>query len=173
MKKKSGKSNKPNYVARESVWPTLNAFLIILFIAGAAAFAYVQFIMLPEVGADEQTMYSIIAWASLTISVFCFLWQIIDIIRALRHRFEFYDDRVVEKEGILFTWERQGVFIGIYTVTVEQSIFGKIFNYGTVTVDYPGYWDIFKQKRIAAPHKLKRFLEGKMTRRSLNAIIAE
>lgn len=170
MAKKKDKKIKPNYVARESAWVRINWLLLLLIFGGGGAFAYLQFVYMPNAEGEMVDTLGIVAAVCLATAIVAFLWQFIRIILAIRHRFEFYDDRVVEKMGILSTNETQGVFIGIYVVNVRQGLLGKIFNFGDVVVDYPGYWDL-ATKGIYNPHRLKRYLETRMTKKSLNAII--
>ncbi|MBR2930139.1 MAG: PH domain-containing protein [Clostridia bacterium] len=98
--------------------------------------------------------------------------QIFLIIEAKRHTYEFYDDRIVEKSGIFSIRERQSVFAGVYTVTVRQSFIGRIFGFGDVTVDCPGYWDI-NTCGLKNPHGLKNYLKSKITARGVNSVIVE
>ena len=71
---------------------------------------------------------------------------------------EFYDQRVIQKSGILAKKERQSVLTNIVSVSVNQSLWGGIFNYGDVQVDLIGKWDI-DTRGISRPHELKNFLE--------------
>ena len=171
-KNKKNERVKPEYVARASIWLAYKWFLIIPMLLGFGGFAYIQFAYLPSVkDADLADTLGIVAAVCLAAGIVLFIIQVIEVIRAIRHRFEFYSNRVVEKEGILRTVESQGVFIGIYTVRVIQPFWGKVFNYGHVIIDYPGYWNI-KTSGLAAPHRLKRYLETKITKNGLHAIIS-
>ena len=55
--------------------------------------------------------------------------------------------------------------MGIISVSVSQSVGGRIFGYGDITVDVVGKWDI-NTKAIASPERLKRYLESKMVNRA-------
>jgi hypothetical protein len=174
---KNNKKNtkvKPNYVAHASVWLACirNWYVIFLMLLGIIGFAYLQFVYLPTAEGDIVETLGIVSYVCLAVGIVCLIIQIWLIFYALYHRFEFYDNRVVEKIGIIFkTEEIQGVFIGIYTVYVVQSFWGKIFNYGDVIVDYPGYWNL-KTDGLAAPHRLKKYLETKITKNGLHAIVS-
>ena len=174
MAKNNKKNTKvqPNYIAHASVWLSIKFFLILLILAGIGGFAFLQFVYLPTAEGDIVETLGIVSYVCLAVGIVCLFIQIWKILLALCHRFEFYDNRVVEKKGLIFkTEEMQGVFIGIYTVYVVQSLWGKIFNYGNVIVDYPGYWNL-KTAGLAAPHRLKRYLETKITKNGLNAIVS-
>lgn len=51
--------------------------------------------------------------------------------------------------------------MGIVSVSVNQSIRGRIFNYGDISVDAVGKWDI-NTRGIANPESLKRYLNTRM-----------
>ena len=184
-KKKNGRE-KPQYATRRSIWYTLfhtgtmwgksgreiprkpAAWFFLPIIGLLGVFAFLQFVYLPTAEPDMAKILSLVSIASIAISI---LHVLIFICRLLeRPRFEFYNERVVERSGLFETVDQEGVFIGIYTVKVEQGFAGKIFNYGTVTVDYPGYWNLHTDG-IAKPHRLKRYLETRITSRGLHAIV--
>lgn len=104
-------------------------------------------------------------WGAISIWSILFFWLIIPIfvvifkMIALRcEKIEFYDQRVIQKSGILAKKERQSVLTNIVSVSVNQSLWGGIFNYGDVQVDLIGKWDI-DTHGISRPHELKNFLE--------------
>ena len=168
---KKNENEKPDYVARQSVWCTLQQYwwLMLLIIVGLGAFAFLQFIYLPNAEPDMAETLGLVASLSLATGIVCLIVLICDIIA--RPRFEFYDNRVVKKKGLFETKEQYGVFVGVYTVNVIQGFWGKIFNYGDVIVDYPGYWNL-DTKRLAAPHRLRKYLQTRMTKTGLTAIIS-
>ena len=114
------------------------------------------------------------------ISVLCilFFWlivpliiQIVRILSAKSYTIEFYDDKTVIKSGILNKQEKQSVFMGVYSVSVSQSLMGRIFGYGDIRVDSPGQWDI-DTCAIADPRGLKNYLETRIVKGSnVNNII--
>lgn len=169
--KKKKKGDVPEYVARESVWFTMNGawWLPILIIAGLGAFAFLQFLYLPTAAPDLAGILNIVSIVGLATGIVCFFILFFKIIG--RPKFEFYSNRVVEKKGIFQTVAQEGVFIGIYTVTISQSFLGSVFRYGDVIVDYPGYWDL-KTRGLANPYRLVNYLHSRMTTRGLGARIA-
>ncbi len=83
----------------------------------------------------------------------------------LKHeRIEFYDNKVVFKKGVFRRKEIVTTFLGVLSVSVDQTFIGRIFNYGDVVVDAVGRWDISTED-IARPRKLKRYLETKAASR--------
>ena len=58
--------------------------------------------------------------------------------------------------------ERQSVFLGVLSVSVDQSLLGRIFSYGDLRVDVPGSWDV-DTTGIADPNALRGFLEARIS----------
>lgn len=95
---------------------------------------------------------------------------IIDIIQLKNETIEFYEDYVLVKSGVLSKNQRRSVFAGVYAVSINQSLFGRIFNYGDVLIDVAGKWDIGTEG-IKNPQALATFLEGKITTKGSVAIL--
>ena len=96
--------------------------------------------------------------------------QIARILSAKCYSLEFYDEKMVLKSGVLNKDERQSVFMGVFSVSLSQSFFGRIFNYGDVSVDCPGPWDV-DTVGIKNPVALKKYLESKITAKGVTNII--
>lgn len=86
---------------------------------------------------------------------------IVDLFKLNNESFEFYDDKIIHKYGVLSKNKRQIVFGGVYLVSTKQTLFGRIFNYGDINVDAVGRWDI-KSTKIKNPEALAQFLETKI-----------
>lgn len=117
------------------------------------------------------------AIAAINIWLILFSWLIIPlivliarIVVAKSYSVEFYDDRMIIKSGVLNKQENQAVFMGVYAVSISQTLMGRIFGYGNITVDCPGKWDI-DTVGVADPQGLKRYLETKITRAGVTNII--
>ena len=76
----------------------------------------------------------------------------------------FYEDKVVYEKGILNKKKKSFGFAGVFRVDVNQSLFGRIFKYGDVDIDFVGKTDI-ATKYIKNPHKLEAFLEARLVKR--------
>ena len=119
------------------------------------------------------------SWNAVTPLRILFFWLIIplivlivDIIRLKKDKIEFYDRYVIEKSGLLSKREKKSTFAGIYSVSVEQSVWGRIFKYGDVKVDVVGRWDI-DTYGISHPNELKKYLETKIVEPdNLQAVVA-
>lgn len=98
-----------------------------------------------------------------------FCWLIVPIfiqiylfLRAHCYTLEFYTDKVVVKTGVLNKQEQQSVFLGVLSVSLHQSLFGRMFSYGDLQVNVPGAWDI-DTTGIADPKGLRTYLESRIT----------
>ena len=115
--------------------------------------------------------------ASLSIWLILFFWlvipliiQIVRILKAASYSIEFYDNKIVVKSGVINQNENQSVFSCVYSVSLSRTLFGKLFNYGSVRVDCPGVWDI-DTEGIKDPVGLKKFLEGYISNNNVVNII--
>lgn len=84
--------------------------------------------------------------------------MIIKIINIKDDTISFYNDRVVQRSGIFSRHEKTNIMTRVLSVTVKQTFWGRIFNYGTVQVDVVGEWDI-NMKGVKEPLKAKAYLE--------------
>ncbi len=104
-------------------------------------------------------------WTAVTPMCILFCWLIIPVFiilfRMLSNSFktvEFYDDKVVEKSGVLNKIEKSNVFTGVVAVSVKQSLLGRLLGYGDVRIDTRGKFDI-NTTGIKNPNGLKKYLE--------------
>lgn len=119
------------------------------------------------------------AWGAVSIWSILFCWLIIPIfvmifkIIALKaESIEFYDGKVVQKSGILSKREKQSLLTNVTSVSVNQSLWGRIFNYGDVKVDLIGKWDI-DTVGISRPNELKAFLEDYLSNKNIHQLVAD
>lgn len=89
---------------------------------------------------------------------------VLAIIKTAHYSLNIYDDKVVERYGILNTHEKQSLLTPIIGVTVSQSLWGRLFNYGDIHVDKIGKrkWDV-NMTYIKNPNELKKFFETFIT----------
>ena len=69
----------------------------------------------------------------------------------------FYDDKYIVKSGIINTHEDELVFKGVLAVSIDQSLKGKMFNFGDVKVDVVGANNI-TLCGVKDPEALKKYL---------------
>lgn len=96
---------------------------------------------------------------------------IIDILKTNVEKVEFFDKKVTERNGLISKNEKETTFKGVVSVNVQQSFWGRIFNFGEVYVDLVGKNNLHLEK-IAKPYELKKFLETKIVDDSQTTIIA-
>ena len=96
--------------------------------------------------------------------------QIARILSAKCYTLEFYDNKVVTKSGVLNKSENQTVFSKVYSVSLSQTLFGRMFGYGNITVDCPGAWDI-DTCGIKNPAGLKKYLESHISSNGITNVI--
>lgn len=97
-----------------------------------------------------------------------FFWLIIptilmiaDMISLSCQTIEFYDGYVVEKKGVFSKQENKKIFPGVYGVSLNQSLLGRIFGYGDLSVDTVGKWDL-SLCGVKDPSGLKKHIENSM-----------
>ncbi len=120
------------------------------------------------------------AWSAVTLFRVLLFWliipliiMIVDIIIKKHEIIEFYDDYVVKKSGVLSKKEKRVALIGVVGVSISQTIWGRICNYGDVYIDVVGKWDV-NTSQLANPNGLKNYLEPFITKASkLQGIVAE
>ena len=94
----------------------------------------------------------------LIIPIFILVFRIIAV---KKFRIEFYDDKIVTYKGLINTSKKQCVFMGVTASSISQGMFGHIFNYGDVTVDCVGKWDV-DTTYIKNPAELDAYLQTKI-----------
>ena len=69
--------------------------------------------------------------------------------------------------------ERKVIYHGAYSISLDQSFFGRIFGYGNLMVDAVGKWDI-NLNCIKDPEGVKRYLEKTLVKPgSINTVVME
>ena len=130
--------------------------------------------MKPDYVATKTALRAITFWRI----VFCWLIipaiiMVVDIIKLKNDRIEFYEDHIVVKSGVLNKKERKSAFMGVMSVSVNQSLFGRIFGYGDVSVDVTGKWDV-DTRGVKDPQGLVRYLEKRIVKSSsVRTVITE
>lgn len=89
--------------------------------------------------------------------------QICKIVLAKRTVIEFYPDKIVTKSGFFNVKRTEARFEGITSVSLQQTFWGRIFNYGTVMVDGANRW-LISSFGIANPKGLVGYLRTRITK---------
>lgn len=112
------------------------------------------------------------AWGAVTFWRVLFFWLVIPLIVMICHiiiikseKIEFYKDYIIVRSGVLNKRQRKTAFMGVISVSLDQSFFGRIFNYGDVRVDVTGKWDI-NTEGVADPNGLVYYLESRIVKGS-------
>lgn len=108
----------------------------------------------------KKSAWSVIKWWHIVFGIFIIpllimIWKIINI---KDESISFYNNKVVHRSGILSKNEKTTILTRVLSVTVKQTLWGRIFNYGTIYVDMMGKWDI-KMRGIKNPKGAKEYLE--------------
>ena len=82
-----------------------------------------------------------------------------------------FGKKVTERKGLISKNEKETTFKGVVSVNVQQSFWGRIFNFGDVYIDLVGKNNLVLEG-IAKPYELKKFLETKLVDDSQTTIIA-
>jgi uncharacterized membrane protein YdbT with pleckstrin-like domain len=84
--------------------------------------------------------------------------MIVKIINIKDESISFYNNKVVQRYGIFSKNEKTTIMTPVLSVTVKQSFWGRICNYGTIYIDVVGKWDI-QMRGIKHPWQAKAYLE--------------
>lgn len=111
------------------------------------------------------------AWTAFTLWRILLIWTIIPIFIILIHiwilkndKTYFYDDRVISKSGILSKHVKETSFVGISAICVDQSLWGRIFNFGNLHIDVVGRWKV-TIKGVKKPMDAREFLTQYIVRK--------
>ena len=86
------------------------------------------------------------------------------IITVKHYEIEFYQDKIIIKSGWLSKRKKQMVFMGVTSTSTSQSLWGQLFNYGTIIVDCVGKWDVNSTTYIKNPEALEAYLQTRIVK---------
>ena len=140
------------YVAKRSVWYYSRWMLlgVVFFVLG------ITFII---VGATAKDFIAgiiigvILMIAAVIVCALC-------VFAASRFKLSIYTDKIIQRSGIINIRESNARMTMVIGVSYEQSLWGRLFNYGTVIVDKVGRvrWDI-NSSYVKNPKEMKRVME--------------
>ncbi len=114
--------------------------------------------MKPNFVATKSVMAVLSFWSIVScILIIPFFVLLFRITATKKNRIEFYDDKIITYSGLINTTKKQSVFMGVTATSVNQTLLGKIFNYGHVKVDCVGKWDV-DTTYIKNPNELETYL---------------
>ena len=108
----------------------------------------------------KKSAWSVIKWWHIVFGIFIIplIIMIVKIINIKDESISFYNNKVVHRSGIFSKHEKTTILTRVLSVTVRQTFWGRIFNYGTIYVDMMGKWDI-SMRGIKNPMGAKAYLE--------------
>ena len=108
----------------------------------------------------KKSAWSVIKWWHIVFGIFIIplIIMIVKIINIKDESISFYNNKIVHRSGIFSKHEKTTILTRVLSVTVRQTFWGRIFNYGTIYVDMMGKWDI-SMRGIKNPMGAKAYLE--------------
>ena len=108
----------------------------------------------------KKSAWSVIKWWHIVFGIFIIplIIMIVKIINIKDESISFYNNKIVHRSGIFSKHEKTTILTRVLSVTVRQTFWGRIFNYGTIYVDMMGKWDI-SMRGIKNPMGAKAHLE--------------
>ena len=145
---------KPNFVMKKSAWSVVrfwHIFPLLLSIAVTIAVGAMNDWSFPA----PWNIVVLVLFGASVIPLLIMLYRIINI---LDESISFYNNKVVQRSGIFSKRELTNILTHMLSVSVHQTLWGRIFNYGNISVDVMGQWDI-DMRGIKNPRKAKEYLE--------------
>ena len=114
----------------------------------------------------RKSAWSVITFWRIVLCIFIIplIVLIFRIIAAKHEVITFYEDKVVHEKGWLSKSKKNFAFTGVFGVNTYQSLAGRIFNYGHVSIDFVGKTDI-NTRYVKNPKQLVEFLETKIVKK--------
>lgn len=109
----------------------------------------------------KKSAWSAVKWWHL---VFFFLIvplivMAVEIALVKNYTVEFYDSKkLVVKSGFLSKHEKDYSFDGLSNISVEQTVKGRMFHFGSIKVSVRGHWGC-DLRGVLEPYALKAYLE--------------
>ena len=103
-------------------------------------------------------------WIVSCILIIPIIFLVFRILAAKAEKITFYSDKVVWEKGFLSKKVKTFAFTGVFSVDIEKTLFGRIFKYGHLEIDFVGKCDI-NTLYIKEPDKLVKYLESKIVKK--------
>ena len=89
---------------------------------------------------------------------------IIRILAVKKEVITFYQDRIVVEKGLLSKKQKSFAFAGVYSVSINKTLWGRMFKYGHVDIDFVGKNDIVTDY-VKNPDELVKYLNTKIVKK--------
>ena len=142
---------RPNYIAKKSIFELVRGGWIIFFAFGVPLLAAALFGL-------YYFNYMSYWFVPVAIYAFFFIWFFFKILVLKQTKIEFYDERIVVREGLLNKKEKVMLFMGITSVSKKVSFWGLIFGYGDLHISGVSDFDIRTARYIKKPRRLQAYL---------------
>ena len=152
----------PSYVAKKSIfevihdrWFWLLLGLLLCAIYFGVGVVLVDLWKIKFVDSALNIVIHVVIAFLLHIPLLKFIYHAIDLKQT---RIEFYEERIVIREGWLNKNERVMLFMGITEVRKKVSFWGILFGYGTIYISGVSDFNVRPMKYIKRPRRLQRYL---------------
>lgn len=82
---------------------------------------------------------------------------------------EFYKTKYVIKSGVINKHEKEVLLTNLLSVSLSQTLSGRLLDYGTVKINLIGKHDI-SLSGVKHPHELKKYIEGLLNKTDVNSL---
>ena len=153
---------RPSYVAKKSIfevihdrWFWLLLGLLLCAIYFGVGVVLVDLWKIKFVDSALNIVIHVVIAFLLHIPLLKFIYHAIDLKQT---RIEFYEERIVIREGWLNKNERVMLFMGITEVRKKVSFWDILFGYGTIYISGVSDFNVRPMKYIKRPRRLQRYL---------------
>jgi uncharacterized membrane protein YdbT with pleckstrin-like domain len=149
MKKMMG--GRPNYVAKKSIFEVIRGGWIIFVIFG------LPLLVAAELALRKLDLFNF--WfIPAAVYGFFLIWFLLKVLVLKQTKIEFYDERIVVREGLLTKREKVMLFMGVTSVRKVVPFWGLVFGYGDLYISGVSDFDVRTTRYIKRPRKLQGYL---------------
>lgn len=154
QKQQTKSAQEPNFIMVKSSWTVIKAWHILPFILTVIVSTIVLILFWNSI----PSPFNLIPFGLIALSLIPVIIMIVKIINIKDDTISIYDNKVVQRSGIFSKYEHTNVLTPVLSVTVTQTFWGRICNYGDIKIDVVGFWDI-DMKGIKNPNQAKQYFE--------------
>ena len=144
---------RPNYIAKKSIFELVKGGWIIFFALGVPMLAAALFGL-------YYFNYMSYWYVPVAIYAFFFIWFFFKILVLKQTKIEFYDERIVVREGLLTKREKVMLFMGVTSVRKVVPFWGLVFGFGDLYISGVSDFDVRATRYIKKPRRLQAYLNS-------------